>query len=140
MSDPLSSSYLGELPNAGYSTRNERELSDAEMFIIRGFERDRMLLLEIVIQGFRLWRKRFVKSYRCIGATEESADQVFSYLVKLAGPNPEAQKAVLEQQQQQQSVTSWDKRLRTMMKHAKDRQDLQVDIVKESLKPRRVYS
>lgn len=137
MHDPFASSRLPDLPSAGFQTRLQRELSDAMMFLIRGLERDRLLLLECVIHGRVTWRKRFKKAFRAIKADDEFADAVYGYLVLLAGPNPEAQKAQLVQLQSQQHVTSYDKRLVTAMKFARDRKDLQMDIVRESLKPKR---
>ncbi len=140
MRDPFFHSRLPDLPNAGYATRQEKALSDVMMELIRGLERDRLLLLEVVIKGKVLWRKRFVKAYRHIKADAEFADAVFGYLVLLAGSNPEAQKARLELANTQGAETAWDKRLRTLMRQAKDRKGLEMDIVRESLKPRKTYS
>ena len=131
---------LPDIPNAGYQTPVQRELSDAMMFLIRGLERDRYLLLETVIKGQKLWRKRFKSAFRAINADDEFADAVFGYLVIMAGPNPDEQKARLELMHTQQSVTSWDKRLMTKLRLARDRKDLEMDIIRESLKPRKVYS
>jgi len=138
--DPLTESRLPDLPNAGFHTRAQRELSDAMMFLIRGLERDRYLLLETVIKGQALWRKRFKSAFRAIKADDEFADAVFGYLVLLAGPNPDAQKARLELMHTHQSLTSWDKRLATRMRLAREGKDLEIDIVRESLKARKVYS
>lgn len=140
MADPIAASRLPDLPNAGYATRTQRELSDAMMFLIRGFERDRLLLLETVLHGKTLWRRRFIAAFRAIKADAEFADAVFGYLVLLSGPNPEAQKARLQQMEQQQSVRQWDHRLRTVFQHAKERRILDEDIAKELLKARRTYS
>ncbi len=139
-SDPFQHSRLPDLPNAGYATRAQKELSDAIMFLIRGFERDRLLLLETVIKGQKLWRKRFISAFRVIKADAEFADAVFGYLVLLAGANPEAQKARLELVNTQGAESQWDKRLRTLLRQAKDRKGLEMDIVRESLKPRKTYS
>jgi len=140
MSDALRSSRLPDLPNAGYRTRAEKELSDAVMFLIRGMERDRLLLLETVIQGRATWRQRFTKAFRAIKADDDLADAVYGYLVLLAGPDPVAQKARLELLAGQQAITSWDKRLATKLRLAKNHKELEMDIVRESLKPRRIYS
>ncbi len=131
---------LPDLPTAGYSTPLQRELTDACMFLIRGLERDRLLLLEVVLHGQTLWRKRFKSAFRAIKADDEFADAVFGYLVLLAGPNPHDQKARLELLSGQQATTSWDKRLNTRLRLARDRKDLEMDILRESLKPRKVYS
>lgn len=134
MPDEFQGQRLPDLPHAGYTTRTQRELSDAMMFVIRGFERDRLLLLETVIQGRAIWRKRFVKAFKAIKADDEFADAVFGYFVLLAGPNPEAQKAQLEQQAQQRQIERWDKRLATQFRHAKDRRLLRDDIVKDVIR------
>lgn len=140
MDDPgLRASYLGELPNAGYVTPAQKQLSDAVMFLIRGMERDRLLLLEVVLKGRAYWRKTFTSAYRAIKADDELADAVFGYLVLLAGPNPDAQKARIEQLQSQQQTQQWDRRLSTLLKHRKDRHALETDIVRELMKPRRIY-
>jgi hypothetical protein len=130
VSDPLSH-RLPDLPNAGYATNLQRELSDAIMFLLRGIERDRMLLLEIVIAGQARWRKRFLAAYRAIKADTEFADAVYGYLVLLAGPNPEYQKTVLQGMERQQKQQAWDKRLSTVLKFSKDRKQLERDIQKE---------
>lgn len=132
--DDLQSSRLPDLPTAGHATAAQRELTDAMMFLIRGFERDRLLLLETVIQGRALWRKRFMRAFRAIKADEEFADAVFGYFLLLAGPNPEAQKAHLEQQREQQQRETWDRRLKTQFQHAKDRRLLRDDIVKDVIR------
>lgn len=140
MSDPLSHSRLPDLPNAGFHTKAQRELSDAMMFLIRGMERDRFLLLETVIKGQSLWRKRFRSAFKAVKADDEFADAVFGYLVLLAGPDPQAQKARLGLLSAHQQTTSWDKRLMTKLRLARDRKDLEMDILRESLKPKRIYS
>jgi len=110
MSDPLAASRLPDLPNAGYSTRRERELTDAIMFLVRGFERERLLLIETVLQGQMLWRKRFIRAFRAIHADETLADAVFGYFVLLAGPNPAEQLLILHGQMQLEERLTWDKR------------------------------
>lgn len=132
VADPLAASRLPDLPSAGYSTRKQRELSDAIMFLIRGVERDRVLLLEIVLQGQKQWRRIFKSAYRAIGADDEFADAVFGYLVLLAGPNPAAQKAILEGQQIQQAQQQWDFRQRTKAMFRKTQRELHENIRKEA--------
>ncbi len=140
MSEALKSSRLPDLPNAGYATSAQRELTDAIMFLIRGMERDRLLLLEVVIKGQKYFRKTFVKAFKAIKADDEFADAVFGYLVLLAGPNPDAQKAILQGVEKQRAQQTWDKRLSTQLKFARDHKSLQMDILRESLKPKRTYS
>lgn len=139
MADPIAASRLPDLPNAGYATKAQKELTDAVMFLIRGIERDRLFLLEVVLQGKWLWRKRFVHEFKAIKADDDLADAVFGYLVLLAGPNPEAQQAILEGQMRQQAVEAYDKRLATKLKGAKNYREILEDIKRESLKPRKVY-
>lgn len=138
--DAIRASRLPDLPNAGYSTKSQRELTDAIMFLIRGLERDRPLLLEVVIHGKLLFRKRFISAFKAIKADEQFADAVYGYLELMAGPNPVAQKAILDGMARQAQRERWDKRLSTAMKGAKDMHGLREDIVRESLKPRRIYS
>ncbi len=142
MSDQFASSRLPDLPNGGFATPAQREISDAIMFLIRGLERDRLLLLEIVIAGKLKWRKHFNMAYRAIKADNEAADAVFGYLRLLAGDEPTwaGQKAQLEQMQQHQMIRRWDKRFRTLVSQVKDVKMLDLDILKESLKPSKVYS
>ncbi len=132
--------HLPDLPNAGYSTRAERAVSDVIMFLIRGYERDRLLLLETVMQGKFLWRKRFKAGYRFLKADDEAADAIFGYFVILAGQNPAAQKARLLQMYEQQAQQAWDYRKSTAALFAKARRDLKMDIAKDESKPRKVYS
>ena len=139
VADPFAASRLPDLPNAGYSTRREKELSDAMMFLIRGLERERLLLLEVVILGRAMWRKRFIQAFRVIGADADFADAVFGYLLLLAGPNPVAQKAIIEQGLTQQQQQTWDKRTYTQRVFAKARQELHQNIQREARKTRKTY-
>jgi hypothetical protein len=116
--DPLSY-RLPDIPAAGYSTRLQKELSDALMFFLRGVERDRLLLLEIVIHGREKWRRTFLSAYRAIKADTELADAMWGYLVLLAGPNPDAQKEILQGVERQKQQQTWDKRLTTMLAHSR---------------------
>ena len=92
--------WLGDLPNAGYATTREKELSDAMMFYLRGLERegaegDRRLLLMMVIEGFDTWRPIAAKAFRGHRISDDELRQVFAYMVKMAGPNPQQQLAQL---------------------------------------------
>ena len=132
---------LPDIPNAGYQTPLQRELSDAVMFLCRGMERDRLLLLETVIKGRDLWRKRFKAAFRAIKADDEMADAVWGFLLILVGKeDAHAQKARLELLGGQQATTAWDKLLNTKLRLARDHKSLEMDILRDSLKPRKVYS
>ena len=133
----IAASRLPDLPNAGYSTRKQKELSDAIMFLIRGFERERLLLLETVILGRDLWRKRFKAAFRVIGADDEFADAVFGYFVLLAGPNPEFQKLAIEGDIRQRTQQQWDFRQSTTQLFGKAKRELHANIRKELAEQRK---
>ena len=95
MIDEFSGQRLPDLPNAGYSTRREKQLSDAMMFFIRGIERQRELLLMIVIEGYDLFLTRMRKEFAAFGASDEDIAHTFQYLVTMAGRDPQRQLAEL---------------------------------------------
>ena len=86
--------WMGDLPNAGYATKREKELSDAMMFFLRGFEREqenRALLLMMVIEGYDLFESRMLKTWRAWRVTQDELKEVWRYMVTMAGPDPQAQ-------------------------------------------------
>ena len=93
--DPISASSLGDLPNAGYSTRRERELTDAIMLFMRNIERDRIVLLSIVIDGRDKFRHVLLKQYRGLGLADRLCDQIFDYFTQQAGKYPIQQREAL---------------------------------------------
>lgn len=127
----LADSRLPDLPDAGGATAKQRELTDAIMFFLRGIERNRLLLLEVVCAGASVFRRHFINAYRVINADAEFADAVFGYMVLLAGPNPEAQKAQLELLVKHQQQAAWDRRLSTALAQAKESQALLEAIERE---------
>lgn len=127
----LAASRLPELPHAGYSTARQKALSDAMMFLIRGFERDRPVLLKVVLAGAIRWRRTFTREFRWLRADSELADAVFGYLVRLAGPNPEAQLARVQLSQQQARHRRWDFRFKTARRQRADAQALLDAIAKD---------
>jgi hypothetical protein len=86
--DEFASSRLGDLPNDGYSTKRERELSDAVMLFMRDMERDRKVLLLIVVEGREKFRKLVLKQWRGLRPADDLCDKIYDYFVKQAGPNP----------------------------------------------------
>ena len=140
MRDEFAGSRLPDLPTAGYATKREKRLTDEIMFFLRGAERNRIFLLTMVCDGREKFRKVTKTAWRHLKVSDSLCDAVFGYLVLLAGPNPHDQRARLELLSGQQATTSWDKRLNTRLRLARDRKDLEMDIVRESLKPRKVYS
>ena len=77
---------LPDLPNAGYSTRKQREASDAMMVCLRALERDRLALLMIVFEGIDKWRGLARKAYGTLLSTDE-IDEMFHVMSVWAGEN-----------------------------------------------------
>lgn len=71
--------HLPDIPNAGYSTRRERALSDSIMEFMRATERDRLQLLSIVVGGIEKWRTVGGKALRWVRADTEILDTIFHY-------------------------------------------------------------
>lgn len=145
MSSGIEASRLPDLPNAGYSTARERWTSDFVMFFLRGIERDRHFLLDIVCGGIDKWRKSASKIMavgggRASSLTNQLLTEMFHYMVLLAGPCPEQQRLKLEQMVQSQRVLRYDFRRRTkdMLERtqAVDRAELQKDV--ERFQTRRI--
>ncbi len=95
MNDEYAGQRLPDLPNAGYATQREKQLSDEVMFYIRGAERNRLLLLANVCEGREKFRRVTKKAWKHLKVDDELVDAVFGYLVLLAGPHPEAQREEL---------------------------------------------
>lgn len=115
----LDASRLPDLPNAGYVTPKEKATSDLIMFWLRAVERDRPLLLSIVVDGAARWRKvagdawHLTRASRSTAVTTELLDRVFDYMALLAGPNPAEQLLILLGHLKAQERTRWDKRSST---------------------------
>jgi hypothetical protein len=91
----IAQTNLGDLPNAGYATRREKELTDAIMIFMRKVERERILLLSIVIDGRDKFRSVLLKEYKGLGLADRLCDQVFDYFVQQAGKYPREQRDAL---------------------------------------------
>ena len=133
----LAASRLPEKPNAGFATSAQKLLSDSISQLITDLERNRLLLLEVVIGGRDRFRKSFKSAYRFAKADDEAADAVYGYLEllgKRGGPDLQAQKARLELAAQQANRQRWDHRLRTALSLSKDRRALEEAIAKETAK------
>ncbi len=100
--DEFKDSRLPDLPNAGYATRRERELTDELMFFIRGAERDRIWLLSMVCDGKDKFRSVGRKAWKHLSVTTDLVDAVYGYLELLAGQYPRLQ---LEELIRQQAMT-----------------------------------
>jgi hypothetical protein len=87
--------HLPDLPNAGYATARERELSDTICMFMRDIERDRFRLLTIVIDGPDKWRKACSNLWRGLGVETESVDEIYRYFT-LQAARPVDQRRLLE--------------------------------------------
>lgn len=128
MDDEFAASRLPDLPNAGYSSPKQKATSDLVMFWLRMIERDRLHLLQIVVDGRAKWRRIAGKAWglnsggRAGAMTTELLDRVFDYMVLLAGTNPAQQLLGLMQMRKERFVDQYDFRLN---RHAVGRRHLQ---------------
>ncbi len=144
MSDPLKSSRLGDLPDAGYATYRQKQTSDLVMFWLREIERNRFLLLSIVVDGWDKWRKiagaawDVNKGGRSTAMGVDLLRLVWDYMVKLAGENPASQLLILEGMKRREAL-HWDHRKATAMMLMKAQIDAQLDLAKEQRHSKKVY-
>lgn len=94
---------LPDLPNAGYSTKRQRELSDAIMVFMRNVERDRLALLLIVYEGLPKWRRVARKQFGRL-LSHETVDEMYQVLSAWAGENVLGQIEALVRQAQMSPV------------------------------------
>ncbi len=91
--------HLPDLPNAGYATLREKQLSDAVMMFMREVERDRLRLLTIVIEGKEKWRTVAGDLWRGlrIGESDGLLDSIYDYFtIQAAQSQPAIQRALLD--------------------------------------------
>ena len=93
MSDDLF--RLSDIPDAGYSTHKQKEASDSIMLFMRGCERDRMTLLNIVLGGLPMWRKTARTIWRSLLIDDAILDAIYHYF-ELQACQPEEQRALLK--------------------------------------------
>lgn len=107
--------HLPDLPNAGYSTQRERELTDMVMEFMRQTERHRLLLLTIVIEGKAQWRKRAGEVWRGhrIGEDHQLLDSIYDYFT-LQACRPRTQQLLL---QAQHNPARWRELVRFVLPH-----------------------
>lgn len=107
--------HLPDLPNAGYSTQRERELTDAIMMFMREIERDRMRLLTIVLEGKAKWRKVAGSIWRGHRVGEDHAllDSIYDYFT-LQACRPGTQRLLLKAAQ---NPAKWREIVRIVMPH-----------------------
>lgn len=113
MADALSTSRLGDLPNAGYASTRAKETSDAIMYFMRAAERNRPLLLSIVVDGPDKWVKTAGSVWRGLLIDRSILLSIYQYFVVQAGPNPAEQLLILHGEQLQRERLAWDKRSTT---------------------------
>lgn len=104
--------HLPDLPNAGYATQREKELSDSTMEFIRQIERDRFRLLTIVLEGQDRWRTVAQSVWRGlrIGETDSLLDDIFKYL-ELMAVRPGVQRMLLDARH---NPTQWRRIMRAV--------------------------
>lgn len=103
--------HLPDLPNAGYATARERELSDTIMTFMRDIERDRLRLLTIVIEGPDKWRKACSNLWRGLGIETDCVDEIYRYFV-LQAARPNDQRRLLDSMKH---VDKWKAIVREIM-------------------------
>ncbi len=87
--------HLPDLPNAGYATQRGKLLSDQIQEFMRKAERDRLLLLRIVIGGLEAWRKAGRDAF---GSWADTAllDTIYEYFRLQAADGTPYQQQLLE--------------------------------------------
>lgn len=90
--------HLPDIPNVGYATEREKRGSDQLMTFIRDTERNRFLLLTIVLEGRATWRTRASKVFAAgMDLDAYALDATFDYLTLMAA-KPADQRALLDAQ------------------------------------------
>ena len=96
MQDEFSNERLPDLPNVGYATANEQQISDMIMFFMREVERQRWLLLEIVVHGRQEWIKKARKTWGVRKLlNDDKLGEMWDYFARQAGPDPQQQLVAL---------------------------------------------
>lgn len=75
---------LPDLPDAGYSSRRQKETTDAIMFFLRGVERNRPLLLDLVLGGRAKWRRVAGRVWRGLLIDGDLLNTIYGYMALLA--------------------------------------------------------
>ena len=114
--------HLPDLPNAGYSTRRQRELTDVICDFMRQTERNRILLLTIVIEGKQKWRKMAGDIWRGmrIGEDHQLLDSIYDYFT-LQACKPRTQRLLLRAAQ---NPPVWRDIVKMVMPHLERERDV----------------
>jgi hypothetical protein len=109
-----SASRLPELPNAGYASQRAKFTSDVICNFLRTVERNRPFLLTIVTDGLEKWLRTATRAWRYGMVIDgDILRSVWSYMVRMAGPNPEAQLHALHGMMRIDEITQFDTRATT---------------------------
>lgn len=117
--------HLPDLPTAGYATQRERELTDNIMQFMRDTERNRLLLLTIVIEGKANWRIKAGHVWRGlkIGEDHQLLDSIYDYFT-LQACRPRTQRLLLSAAK---NAAKWRELVRMVMPHLeKERETLRL--------------
>ncbi len=94
--------HLPDLPNVGYATEREKRGSDQIMTFMRDTERNRLLLLTIVLDGREKWRKLAAAVFAAgMNIPTDTLDAVYDYFTLQACP-PHVQWELLQHAQNPQ--------------------------------------
>lgn len=106
---------LPDLPNAGYATQRERELTDMICDFMRQTERNRLLLLTIVVEGKTKWRAMAGGIWRGMRIGEDAGllDSIYDYFT-LQACRPRTQRLLLAAQK---NPSKWRDIVRIVMPH-----------------------
>lgn len=132
--DALAASRLPDLPTAGYASTRQKQTTDAIMLFMRSVERDRQLLLAIVVDGIDKWRKTAGTVWRGLLIDRDILDSIFRYFIAQAGPNPAQQLLILHGESQQRKREVWDKRMTTRQQFQKLQRAALADLHREQTK------
>ncbi len=99
--DEFAGQRLPDLPNAGYVTKREKELTDEIMHFLRAAERDRLWMVSMVCEGRLKFRSVVTKAMRHLKVSSELVDAMWGYLCLMVGDKPEEQRTALLKLSQQ---------------------------------------
>jgi hypothetical protein len=106
--------HLPDLPNVGYATQREREGTDLIMTFMRDTERNRLLLLTIVIEGREKWRKLAAATFGTQTSIDtEALDEMYDYFT-LQACRPRTQRLLLAAQRNR---LAWRAIVRIVLPH-----------------------
>jgi|ERR1035437_2606625 hypothetical protein len=120
--------HLPDLPTAGYATQRERELTDNIMQFMRDTERNRLLLLTIVIEGKANWRIKAGNVWRGLKIGEDAGllDSIYDYFT-LQACRPQTQRLLLSAAK---NAAKWREIVRYVMPHI-EREQAQLKLMQK---------